>query len=572
MTVSGATSTSPTTTSTTTSSSTATTSSAASTNPSGVNWTELVQAQVNAMLAPATTIQTSITANQAKISAYQQLQSLLSSLSTAAQPLSSSNTGTLSSSIFSARTATISSTGTASASSNLSMSLNNGAPTGSYTLTISQLAQAQQVAGAAVASATSALGDTGVFALGLAGGASTDITVTAGMSLQDVAAAINAQASTTSVQASIVQVSGSQYELVLSGTQDGVDIATSSVSGDNIMSKLGVTDGSGNFTDQLEKAQSAIFTLDGITLTRNTNDVTDVLNGVTFNLLAPTAAGTTLNVNIGVDDSQITTALQSLVTAYNAFQSNVASQQATSSSGTAASSAVLFGDGTMNDIMNQLQNAMNTTVDGLSLNDLGLSFTSTNQLALNSSTLASTLSSNLQGVEKLLAAQATASSSQLSTIASSSTAPASFTLNLSVDGSGNLQSASVNGDSTMFSVSGDTILGNPGTPYAGMAFSYSGTTSQAITVTTTPGIAGLLDSISTTNSDPLSGSLQTLVSNLQGEDTTMQQRVTDIQAQASLYQTQLQNQYAQYQAAIAKSTTTLNYLQALMNTQSQSSS
>ncbi|MBR1220956.1 flagellar filament capping protein FliD [Bradyrhizobium sp. U87765 SZCCT0131] len=571
MTVSGATSTTTTPTTSSTSSTTTSTTSSASTNPSGVDWNALIQSEVNAMLAPATRIQTSVTANQARISAYQQLQSLLASLSTAAQSLPSSNTTSLSSSIFSARTATIGSTGTANASSNLNMSLNNGAPTGSYALTISQLAQAQQVAGAAQSSATTGLGYNGVFSVGLSGGASAAITVTSGMSLQDVASAINAQTSTTNVQASIVQVSGSQYELVLSGTKDGVNIATSSVSGDNILNKLGVTDTSGNFTDQLEKAQSAIFTLDGITLTRNTNDVTDVLNGVTFNLLAPTTAGTTLNVNIGVDDSQISTALQSLVTAYNNFQSYVASQQATNADGTASSSSVLFGDSTMNDIMNQLQDAINTTVGGLSLSDLGLSFTNTNQLSLNTSTLTSTLSSNLQGVEQLLAAQATSSSSQLTTIASSSTAPGSFRLDLAVDSSGNLQSVSVNGDSTMFSVSGNTILGNPGTPYAGMAFAYSGTTSQSISVTTTPGIAGLLDSISSTNSDPLSGSLQDLVTNLQSQDGTMQQQITDIQAQASIYQTQLQSQYAQYQAAIAQSTTTLNYLQALMNAQSQSS-
>jgi flagellar hook-associated protein 2 len=573
MTVSSATSTTTPTaaTSSTTTPTTTTATTSASTNPSGVDWTALIQSQVNAMLAPATTIDTTITANQAKIAAYQQLQTLLGNLATAAEPLASSNTSSLSTSIFSARTATIASTGTASASSNLDMSLNNGAPTGNYTLTIGQLAQAQQVAGTAVASETSALGYSGVFSVGLAGGTSANITVDSGMTLQDLAASINAQSATTNVQASIVQVSGSQYELVLGGTQDGADITTSSVSGDDVLNKLGVTDGSGNFTDQLEKAQSAEFTLDGIALTRNTNDITDVLGGVTFNLLAPTEAGTTLNINIGTDSSQITTALQSLVTAYNAFQGYVTTQQQTGSDGTASSSAVLFGDGTMNDIMNQLQNAMNTTVNGLSLNDLGLSFTSTNALQLNTSTLASVLSSNLPGVETLLAAQATTSSSELSTIASSATAPRSFTLDLAVDGSGNLTSASVGGDSTLFTVSGDTILGNTGTAYAGMAFNYSGSTSQSIAVTTTPGISGLLDSISTTNSDPLSGSLQDLVSNLQTQDTSLQQQVSDIEAQASTYQTQLQNQYAQYQAAIAASTTTLNYLQALLNAESQSS-
>jgi flagellar hook-associated protein 2 len=48
----------------------------------------------------------------------------------------------------------------------------------------------------------------------------------------------------------------------------------------------------------------------------------------------------------------------------------------------------------------------------------------------------------------------------------------------------------------------------------------------------------------------------------------MQQQVSDIQSQASIYQTNLTNQYAQYQASIAKASTTLNYLQALLNANS----
>ena len=48
-------------------------------------------------------------------------------------------------------------------------------------------------------------------------------------------------------------------------------------SGDDILNKLGVTDSSGAFTDVLQTSQSANFTLDGIEMTRDTNDITDVL-------------------------------------------------------------------------------------------------------------------------------------------------------------------------------------------------------------------------------------------------------------------------------------------------------
>jgi flagellar hook-associated protein 2 len=256
------------------------------------------------------------------------------------------------------------------------------------------------------------------------------------------------------------------------------------------------------------------------------------------------------------------------VTDYNAIRDFVTSQQATNSDGTASSSAVLFGDSTMNDIMTQLQSAMNTSAGGLSMSDLGLSFTDSNDLQLNTSTLETTMSSNLQGVEALLASQSTTSSGDLAVIATGNSAPASFALDIQVDGSGNVTSASVDGDSSMFTVSGNTIIGAQGTAYAGMAFAFSGASSETITVNTSQGIASQISGITASNSDPTTGSLQDLVTNLQSQDTTMQQQASDIQTQANTLQADLTTRYAQIQASISESTTTLNYLQALLNANS----
>jgi flagellar hook-associated protein 2 len=521
---------------------------------------------VNAKLTQATTISTSITNNEAKVTAYQTLQTDLSTLSTGLSSLATSVVNPLATNVFATRSATISSTGDVSASSALSMSVSNGAATGDHTLAISQIATAQKVIGTSQSSETTALGYTGTFSLGLGSGSTASISVTSTMSLQDVVDAINAQTSTTNVQASVVQVSSGSYEMVLSGTKDAATIAYSSTSGSDILNKLGVTDSSGSFSDVLQAAQSAKFTLDGISMSRDTNDVTDVLTGVTFDLLQATTSGATLNISIGADTSQITSALTTFVTNYNAYRDAVIAQQATNSDGTASSSAVLFGDGTMRDITTQLENALNSTVGGLTMADLGLSFNSKNELALDTSTLSTILSTNLSGVTKLLSAETTTSSSQLSVV-NTGTSPQSFTLALTVDSSGNLSSASVGGDSSLFTVSGTTIIGNAGTAYAGMAFTYSGTTSQSITVTSTSGIASQLYQIAKDSSSS-TGPLQTLITSLQTQDNDLQQKVDDIDSAASAYKTQLQTQYAKYQAAITSANNTLTYLKALLNSSS----
>jgi len=575
MTVSSATSSTSSSTSSTSSTSSDTSSSTDDVTTTGtststsVDWTALITSEVNAKLAEATTISTKITANEAKVSAYQTLQSDLSTLASGLSSLSTSIVNSLATNVFATRSATITSTGDVSASSALSMTVDNGAATGDHTLQITQLAAAQKVMGTSQSSETSELGYSGTFTLGLSGGSTASITVNSTMTLQDVVDAINAQTTTTDVQASIVQVSSGSYEMVLTGTEDAADITYSSTSGDDILNKLGVTGSSGSFSDVLQTAQSAEFTLDGISMTRDTNDISDVLSGVTFDLLQATPSGTTLDISIGTDTSQISSALQTFVTDYNTFRDAVIAQEATNSDGTASSSAVLFGDGTMRDIMDQLQSALDTSVGGLSMSDLGLSFNDKNELELDTSTLSDILSSNLSGVTTLLSAQTTTSSSQLSVV-DTGTDPQSFTLDLTVDSSGNLSSASVGGDSSLFTVSGDTIVGKSGTIYAGMAFTYSGTTSQSITVTSTSGIASQIYQIANTNSSTTSGSLQTLISNLQTTDDTLTQQVDDIDSAAATFKTQLETQYANYQAAIESANNTLTYLKALLNSGSSS--
>ena len=569
MTVSSATSGTSSTASSTSSSSGSTITTTGTTTSTSIDWGALIDAEVNAKLVAATSISTTITANEAKIAAYQTLQTDLATMATGLTSLSSSIVNSLASNAFATRAATISSTGDVSASSALSMSVNNGSATGDHTLQISQLATAQKVIGTAQSSATAALGYTGTFTLGLAGGSTADVSVNSTMSMQDVVDAINAQSSTTNVEASIVQVSSGSYQLVLTGTQDAADITYSSDStGDDVLNKLGVTNSTGAFSNVLQTSQAAVFKLDGISITRNTNDISDVLTGVTFDLLQPTPSGTTLNVSIGPDTSAISTAIQNFVTNYNAFRDAVIAQQATGSDGTAASSAVLFGDSTMRDIMTQIEQVLGGSVGGLTMSDLGLSFNENNELELNTGTLSSVLTTNLSGVATLLSAQTTTSSSQLS-VANTGNSPQSFTLDVTVDSTGALSGASVGGDNSLFTINGSSIIGNAGTPYAGMAFIYSGSTSQSITVTSTSGLAAQIYQIANTSAQS-TGSLQTLITNLQSRDDDLTSQVNDIQSAAATFKAQLQNQYANYQAAIESANNTLGYLKALLDAETSS--
>jgi flagellar hook-associated protein 2 len=532
-----------------------------------VDWDALIEAQAAAKAEAATTIQTSITANEAKISAYQKLQTLLSTLATDTASLSKSIVNSLSSSAYGARAATISATGDVSASSAVSMAISNGAATGDHTLTVTQIATAHKVIGTSVADKTADMDLTGTFSIGLEGGTSADISITSSMSLEDIVDTINAQAETTNVQASIIQISSSQYAMILTASEDNADIITGVVSDDDVLSTLGVTDTSGAFTDVLQTSQPAIFSVDGISLTRDTNDITDVLSGVTFSLLQSTPTGSTVNISIDVDTSSIQTVLEQFVTSYNAIRDYVTTQQTLTSDGTADSSSVLFGDGSMRNIMTQMEQALNSIIGGLSMSDLGLSFSETNDLVLDTSTLATTLTDDFDAVIALLATKTTTSSSALTVVNTSASPPSSFVMDIAVDGSGAL-SVSVGGDSSLFTVTGNTIIGAAGTAYSGMAFTYTGSSSAAITVTSTSGIAAQLNAIAGAASNSSTGSLQDLITSLQSQDDRMQQQIDDINARATVYRAMLVTQYAKYQSAISSANSTLDYLSALLNSSS----
>jgi flagellar hook-associated protein 2 len=548
-------------------STTSSTTSSVTTNPANVNWTSLIDQMVAARTALADTVQTELTDNQTKITTYQQMQSLLSSLESASEALGDPSNPTASSgNIFLARSATLTASGSVAASSLVGVTLSNGAATGSHTLTVTQLAEAEKLGSTVAASETTALGYGGVFSLGVTGGSAVDITIDSSMTLADVASAINGATGTSGVQASIVQVSGSQYELVVTTASTGQTVTASAVSGTDVLSSLGVTDSSGNFADVLQTAQSALFSLDGIQITRSSNEISDVLGGVTLDLYSTTPSGSTVTMSVGMDTAQVGSAVSSLVTAYNSYRDFVIQQDATdSTTGTAASTAILFGDSTLRGITSQLEDALNTKVGGLSLSSVGLSFNSANELVLDSSTLDNILSSNLTEAEQLLGFTAATSSSDLGVVTHGNSAPSSFTLAVSVDSSGKLTSASVGGDNSLFTVSGSTIVGNSGTAYAGFTFDYSGSSSKSIDVSLSYGVASLLNITAASAADGTTGTVQTIISGLETEDTTLQSRIDDIDSAAATYRTQLTTQYAKYEAEISTAESTLSYLTVMLS-------
>jgi len=151
-----------------------------------------------------------------------------------------------------------------------------------------------------------------------------------------------------------------------------------------------------NFT-QAQAGQDAQFTVDGISATSSSNTVSNVIPGVTFQLLSP-APGTSIQIEITNDNSSVESVVNNFVSAYNTVITDINSQEQNDASG---NPEPLFGNPTISTLQEELQQALDFTQSSgtvTSLTQLGVSVNNDGTLSLNVDALDSELNSNYQDV------------------------------------------------------------------------------------------------------------------------------------------------------------------------------
>lgn len=179
---------------------------------SGFDYTSLVNGIIAAASQPATNMQNKIDTDNAQLTALSNFTSLLNTFDTAASSLRDG-------SAFSSASLNVLGGTAANGQQILSASAGAGADPGSYSVQVTQLAQAEKLSGSAVAGTTTALGYTGDFQIN-----GKDISIVATDTLSSIRDKINT-ANTgnapTGVSAAIVSDSSSAQRLVLTSSTTG---------------------------------------------------------------------------------------------------------------------------------------------------------------------------------------------------------------------------------------------------------------------------------------------------------------------------------------------------------------
>jgi flagellar hook-associated protein 2 len=236
-----------------------------------------------------------------------------------------------------------------------SFTLSGNAVSGSHTLAVSSLAQADRYAFAGVSDPTLGLG---AGTLGFTyDGVSYSVDIAAGSdSLNGIAAAINAAApegstipaASEAVTASVVNVgteSAPSYQLVITGKQTGADFAIQGLT----TSVAGLTG-----QTQLTTAANAVVVVDGLTVQRSSNVFSDVLAGISFTVSATTT--TPLTFTVDTDPAGMKENLQGFVDAYNAVIDFIGKQNTFSLED--GPGGELFGDRLLDSVRSALRRAL----------------------------------------------------------------------------------------------------------------------------------------------------------------------------------------------------------------------
>ena len=302
----------------------------------------------------------------------------LSALQTAARALSTRD-GFTSFAATSSDTAVVASAG-------------GGAAAGAYNIEVVNLAREQRTWSNTQVASNTALGMTGTLSITVGGGAAVNVTLAGTDTLSDVAAKISS--SGARVQSSVFY-DGSTYRLQVRGMDSG---AANNVTFGETGFSLGLSTPANTY----QTSQDSEIRVDGVRVTRATNQVSGVIDGVTLALVRTTT--TAARVSISSDPAALKSKVQAFVTAYNDVVN--AANSATGFGATKATNPVLAADRSIRGSMDRFRGILSASVAGTSgryqsLGAAGVVLNNDGTLRLDATKLETALTADATGVSRL---------------------------------------------------------------------------------------------------------------------------------------------------------------------------
>jgi len=224
--------------------------------------------------------------------------------------------------------------------------------------------------------------------------------------LSGLATAIN-----TAVGSSVASID-SNNKLVLQSTTAGSSTALTLTDNSAMLDSKLTAYTTYNPIDEIQASRDASFKYNGISISRSSNEITDIIVGVTISLLQEDGSA---NVSISQDITSISDEMSSLVQNYNTLTSELSSM--TSSDVDAGTVGVFNGDSSINTIRRELNKIMTSVnSNGYSLSQFGIDLSETGTMSFNSTTFTSKFNEDKTVAEEFLSGMTTTTTNGTSTV------------------------------------------------------------------------------------------------------------------------------------------------------------
>jgi flagellar hook-associated protein 2 len=413
-----------------------------------------------------------------------------------------------------------------------------------------------------------------------------DFDVSSGDTLNDIAFAFNQLSSDTGLSASVVQVSAADFRLSLKATNEGTRNSTEFFDDSGILTNASIS--------TIQAAEDAVFSVDGVEVTRSSNSISDVIQDVTFNLLQATpgyggGSAETIDLSISNDTETVFNVIVDFIDSYNALRVyNSQQNQRDEATSNFVEDAILGGDTTLSTLVDQISNFAFSTIGGASsanfdaLTDLGISaqdfegdsetIATSNILVYDEETLKSALNNNFERVREVFEFQFEASSNDIDIIATSNSASLSnFQLDIDFSrGTGQeVQLLDGNGDAVLdgsgnnvyLEYNGGNIRAQAGTDIAGFEFIYVGSGSETIEISYTQGVADRIFNLTDSYTED-DGVLDTRIEDLRDQNEDYERDIGNLQVRLDSYVERLRLQFSELESALSNVNSILTFLEA----------
>ncbi len=222
-----------------------------------------------------------------------------------------------------------------------------------------------------------------------------DIEYTDQSSLNEIRDGINETAG-ESLTASVLQVGEDSYELVLTAkeTNQAITFADTNSDPDSLINTLSLDDPLKN----IQQAKAATFEFNGIEIVRDTNEISDLIVGVTINLNQNQEATDSAYISISQNSTSISSEISLFVSNYNSLITNL--QDMTRSDRESGSVGIFNGDSFVKSISREITSLVTQMDENRdSLINYGIELDRDGVMSLNNDMFATQYATDPEGME-----------------------------------------------------------------------------------------------------------------------------------------------------------------------------